>query len=97
MSDLVRCEGCERHVRSHEAACPFCGHARQAGSASNTRSRLSTTSRAARMAFALASVATLSACYGGPPPRPADGPEPPAPPPAPSAVDAGTSAKPPSP
>ena len=89
MSELVACQGCQRHVRSSERACPFCGTSR-------ARSRLSTTSRAARMAFALASVATLSACYGGPPPRPADGPEPPAPKPASSALDAGTT-KPPSP
>jgi len=25
MSHLIPCEGCARHVRSHEGACPFCG------------------------------------------------------------------------
>ncbi len=66
---LVSCAACSRHVRSDEAACPFCG-------ATVTKARAP---RAATTLAAAAAVALVQGCYGGPPPGVRDVREPVAP------------------
>lgn len=70
---LVPCESCRRHVRSGEAACPFCKVVRSAATAAVT----------AACALSIAGCDTFSpaAKYGGPPVVP--------PPPDAVALDAG--------
>lgn len=53
---MVVCEGCGRHVRSVDAACPFC--------------EAPASSRPSRLTLALGAILTpvvLAACYGGAP------------------------------
>ena len=57
MSELQLCEGCQRHVKSTEASCPFCEQAIARPAAQ--RSTLA-------LFFAVAAAATVAACYGGP-------------------------------
>lgn len=63
MSVLVPCTSCSRHVRSAEAACPFCGHALPTNLAS--RAVPSTGRRMDRLAtFTFAVGLTVAACGG---------------------------------
>jgi hypothetical protein len=57
---LVPCSSCHRHVRSDEAACPFCGGAPSIGP--TPRSPGARLSRSA--AFAFASALSVAACGG---------------------------------
>lgn len=56
-TNLVVCEGCGRHVRDDEGACPFC--------------KAPAVSRVAKAtlvaAITVAAGLSLQACYGGPP------------------------------
>lgn len=65
MSDLVPCPACDRHVRKHESACPFCSvelSLQHLPPAALPRSRLG---RAATFAFgATLAGAALVACGG---------------------------------
>ena len=75
MSELVPCSACSRHVRSTEAACPFCRASFDPPTA-RAPDELRSPVRLSRAALALAGMAALSACgksleapaYGGPPP-----------------------------
>lgn len=98
---LTPCDACGRHLRTHEARCPFCLAAR--APASPVEDRVPTRSRAALVA---ATAFTLAGCplavrYGGPPPEsiaPAEAPPPVAPARATSAPsDASTATAPPTP
>jgi hypothetical protein len=59
-SPLVPCRACDRHVRSTEPACPFCGAAIENVVVARARPRANT-SRAAILAF---SSSVLLACGG---------------------------------
>lgn len=66
---LTPCDACGRHLRTHEARCPFCLAAR--APAAPVDDRPPTRSRAALLA---ATAFTLAGCplavrYGGPPPE----------------------------
>ena len=63
---LVPCSGCSRHVRAHDAACPFCA-APVAPAFERTASAPSATRVVVALAAALTASASLAACYGGPP------------------------------
>jgi hypothetical protein len=82
MAHLVACEGCARHVRASEAACPFCGVAIAATvrESSPKRGPAMRLSRAGLAAFGVSAVVApmvLAGCaesqqmavYGGPPPE----------------------------
>lgn len=59
MIHLVPCDGCARHVRSDDDACPFCGASiAPAPAPANPRGRLG---RAALFAFGAAVAATVGA------------------------------------
>jgi hypothetical protein len=64
MSELVPCGECRRHVSVGDAACPFCGTAREVSAPAAPRGTLSRMSRAA--VFAGAALAT-TACGGNKP------------------------------
>jgi hypothetical protein len=71
MSELLLCEGCQRHVKAGDSRCPFCEGAMHKPAA--PRAALS-------MLFAVAAAATVAACYGSPrraytQPSPAQGDE----------------------
>lgn len=75
MSVLVPCSACSRHIRSTEAACPFC-RAPADALAAESGPPLRGSLRLSRAALALAGMTALTACgktleapaYGGPPP-----------------------------
>lgn len=76
MSALVACHACDRHVRAHEAACPFCSARREVTAPRAALARVSSPrlSRAALfLAGAAAASTTIAGCgpsnpvYGGPP------------------------------
>ena len=76
MSELIVCSGCQRHVQSNEAACPFCGASLSAASPCNGRCSGPTPARVAKAALVAAGAAILgTACnswgptppYGGVP------------------------------
>ncbi len=63
--NLCVCDGCGRHVREAEAACPFCGAARARSEAPAAHAAAA---RAALVtALTVAAGLSLQACYGGPP------------------------------
>ncbi len=64
MKTLVPCAGCGRHVRTSDAACPFCGHAIESDAASRAvpRSNGARLGRAALFAFGATIAATAAAC-----------------------------------
>ncbi|MBL8601961.1 MAG: hypothetical protein JNK72_08555 [Myxococcales bacterium] len=79
MQTLIVCEGCSRHVLSHEAGCPFCGAAVAAQSpvcgADPSAARGLSRGKAALMAaVTVAASLSMAACYGGPPRPPAYNP-----------------------
>lgn len=65
-TSLHACDGCGRHVKSTDANCPFC----------ERPGKLASLAKAAALAATVAMGISLSACYGGPPPRPRDPSEP---------------------
>jgi hypothetical protein len=65
---LVVCEGCSRHVRACDAACPFC----QAAIAPVTPVAVADEASArghstGKVVLTVAAGMSLAACYGGPP------------------------------
>lgn len=78
MSHLLPCEGCGRHVRAHESACPFCGasitHVCSGACGPVAASRHASRAHIMGYAVGVAAVAgtlaaTACAMYGGPPER----------------------------
>jgi hypothetical protein len=82
-SQLVQCPGCSRHAHSTETDCPFCGVQLGAGvpnAPSRSLAFAGSTARLGRLAMAtlgIGTLATMTACYGGPPPPAPAHPEPP--------------------
>lgn len=65
MSELVPCTACDRHVRKHESACPFCGVELSLAHLPPPALPLSRLGRAATFAFgATLAGAALVACGG---------------------------------
>ncbi len=69
---LVVCEGCSRHVRACDAACPFCNAAiapaTPAAIVDEASARGHSTGKVVLMAaLTVAAGMSLAACYGGPP------------------------------
>lgn len=72
MSALVVCDGCSRHVKSDEAACPFCGRGVSAQSAvcdadPGVARGLSRGKAALVAVVTVTASLSMAACYGGPP------------------------------
>jgi len=67
VSELIPCPGCQRHVQSNEAACPFCGGALSAVSPCNGRCSGPTAARVAKAALVAAGAAILGAACGSSP------------------------------
>ena len=69
MSELIPCPGCQRHVQSDEAVCPFCGATVSAGAPCNGRCSGPTAARVAKAALVAAGAAVLgAACWSVAPP-----------------------------
>lgn len=63
------CESCDRHTRSSEATCPYCGAGLSGAVSKGAASALARLGRAAlTVGGATAFSAALVACYGGPTP-----------------------------
>jgi hypothetical protein len=75
MSHLTPCPGCERHVRVHEAACPFCKTALDLANVPPPALPTARLGRAALFAFGvtLAAGAGTTACGDGSGPGPGSG------------------------
>jgi hypothetical protein len=83
MTKLIGCEGCGRHVRASESACPFCGAARVASHEEHVSVEVPATSFGSRRrlmgfgvavgAAAIATAAMTTGCagpvYGAPTPE----------------------------
>ena len=61
---LTPCPSCSRHVRRHEAACPFCGAAISLEGASPRRAPVERLGRAAIFTFGAAIATSGAACTG---------------------------------
>ena len=72
MTLLVPCDTCERHIRSSEEACPFCGAAATPFEVS-AQEAAARPLRVSRTALVLASLTALSACGK----KPVESPDPP--------------------
>lgn len=64
MKTLVPCAGCGRHVRTSDAACPFCGHTIESDASARATARThgARLGRAALFAFGATIAATAAAC-----------------------------------
>lgn len=69
MQIMTVCNGCSRHVRETEPACPFCGATVAPAARTEATAAPRALSRgrlAVAVALTVAASATLAACYGAP-------------------------------